>query len=233
MAIETIRLPDGSQIVLDEWISIPRYSTIEFADVDVNMRAFTYVVGANIPQQGTIPGGGRTSTETDTNQTTRTRLNRDQAFLAYSLTYELFSLEAAYVGDSPTLGIAAPVPVISANNLRRMQRDIVMSLVIGANIDKPQARFPFSWVGQGPGAVAFPSTGVTGTNVALNYGTGGGTPSPKNQRSWRLPVYIAPDRVFYVEIKSERSPRDATAPLWTQAVRMRLYIDGLNRRPVA
>lgn len=237
MAIEKIRMPDGSEVIIDEWISIPRYSTIEFGDdVDVNLRAFTYVVGSRVPQQGTIPAAftNRNATETDTNQTTRTRINHDQAYLAYSLTYEVFALDDATIPDgSPTGTLVAGAPVVAALNLRRLQRDLLISLTIGANIDKPQARFPFSWMGQGPGAPAYTSGDVVSAGVAFSYGTGGGRPSPKNQRSWRLPVWIASDRVFYVQVASKRSPRDATTPRHTQAIRLRLYIDGLNRRPIA
>lgn len=226
MAIEEIRLQDGTKIIIDEWISIPRYSTIEFnAGVDVNLRAFTYVVGANVPQQGGIPT--RTATQTDTNQTTRTRLNRDQAYLVYSMTYEAFAL-TANEGDS----LVAPAPILSARNLRKLQRDVVMSLTIGANIQKPQARAPFAWVGQGPGTKMYASSGALSVGTAFSAGTAGGTPSPKNQRNWALPVFIAPDRVFMVEVKSHRSPRDASTETIDQAVRLRIYLDGLNRRPL-
>jgi hypothetical protein len=232
MSIQSIRLPDGTEVVVNEWIGIPKFSTVEFgADVDPNIRAFTYVVGNRVPQQGTIPvGGNRTANERDTNITTRNRLNHDQAFIAYSLTYELFALDNA-VSGSPAV-LLSPALAVTSQNLRRLQRDLVLSLVIGANIDKPQARVPFSWIGQGVGPVSFTSSGSLGANINFSTGTGGRV-SPKNQRSWKLPVFIQPDQVFYVQVKSERSPRNTTAERQDQAISMRLYIDGLNRRPVA
>ncbi len=230
MSIQSIRLPDGTEVVVNEWIGIPKFSTVEFgADVDPNIRAFTYVVGNRVPQQGTIPvGGNRTANERDTNITTRNRLNHDQAFIAYSLTYELFALDDAASGSPAVL--LSPALAVTSQNLRRLQRDL--SLVIGANIDKPQARVPFSWIGQGVGPVSFTSSGSLGANINFSTGTGGRV-SPKNQRSWKLPVFIQPDQVFYVQVKSERSPRNTTAERQDQAISMRLYIDGLNRRPVA
>lgn len=232
MSIQSIRLPDGTEVVVNEWIGIPKFSTVEFgADVDPNIRAFTYVVGNRVPQQGTIPvGGNRTANERDTNITTRNRLNHDQAFIAYSLTYELFALSDG-VSGSPAV-LLSPALAVTSQNLRRLQRDLVLSLVIGANIDKPQARVPFSWIGQGVGPVSFTSSGSLGAGINFSTGTGGRV-SPKNQRSWKLPVFIQPDQVFYVQVKSERSPRNATAERQDQAISMRLYIDGLNRRPVA
>lgn len=236
MAIQQLRLPNGEVVVIDEWISIPRFSVIEFGnDVDVNLRAFTYIIGQPVPQQGTIPVAfaNRNSTITDTNQTTRTRLNQEQGYLVYSLTYEVFALNDADIpSGSPTGILQAGAPSISSNNLRRLQRDLVVSLVIGAKITKPQARMPFSWLGQGPGALQYPSGDVVAAGVSYSGGTGSKL-GPESQRGWPLPVYIASNRVFYMQIKSERSPRDATAARWTQAIRLRMYIDGMNRRPIA
>jgi hypothetical protein len=46
MAIKQIRLPDGSEVVIDEWLHYQQFSTIEFAAATaVNLRAFTYVWG--------------------------------------------------------------------------------------------------------------------------------------------------------------------------------------------
>ncbi len=236
MAIEKLRLPDGNEVVIDEWISIPRFSVIEFgADRDVNLRAFSYLIGNPIPQQGTIPAAfaGRNATETDTNQTTRTRINRDQAFLVYSMTYEIFALDDSEIpASSPTGTLVAGAPAYSSLNLRRLQRDLVVSLQLGADKAKPYARFPFSWMGQGVGAPAYTSGDIVAAGIAFSYGTGGPI-SPKSQRSWRLPVLIASDRVFTVIVESERSPRDTSNILGDQATRLRLYLDGLNRRPIA
>lgn len=237
MSIQSIRLPDGTQVVVNEWIGIPKFSTIEFgSDVDVNLRAFTYVVGNRVPQQGTIPvGANRTADEKDTNVTTRNRLNHDQAFIAYSMTYEVFALDngtAPVLSPVPATPLVAPAPVLSSINLRRLQRDLMVSLTIGANIDKPQARFPFSWLGQGVGPVYAASSQALNATTNFSAGTGGRV-TPRNQRAWKLPIFIQPDQVFYVAVQSQRSPRNATAARCDQAVSMRLYIDGLNRRPVA
>jgi len=228
MAIKQIRLPDGSEVVIDEWLHYQQFSTIEFAAATaVNLRAFTYVQGQQIPTQGVVPGGPRTATESDTNQVAKTRMNHDEAYLCYALTYEHFALTNAEVGEDPAT-LLAPAPVLLSQNLRRLQRDLVISLVVGANIKKPQARFPFSRIGQSIGSPAFTSTQALAVNTAFSYGTGGAM-TASNQRRFQLPVYIASDRVFYLEI---RSFPGAIADL-SQAVRMRFFLDGLKRRPVA
>lgn len=225
MAIKQIRLPDGSEVVIDEWLHYQQFSTIEFAaGVAVNLRAFTYVQGQQIPAQG-LPS--RTATESDTNQVAKTRMNHDEAYLVYALTYDHFALTSATVGEQNPITLA-PAPALLSQNLRRLQRDIVLSLVVGANIKKPQARFPFSRVGQSIGSPAFASTQALTPATAFSYGTGGAM-SASNQRRFQLPVYIASDRVFYLEI---RSFPGAIADL-SQAVRMRFFLDGLKRRPVA
>lgn len=228
MALNNIRLPNGETIVIDEWLHWPLFSTIEFgAGIAVNMRAFTYVQGQRIPQQGTIPGGTRTATPVDTNQVARTRMNHDEAFLAYSVTYEHFALSNATTGPGGAV-LQSPAPMLSAQNLRRLQRDIVVELKIGAGIDKPQVRSPLSWIDQGVGAPAFGSGDQVTAGVAIGYGTAGPI-SPRSQRQWKLPIYIASDRVMSLTIKSAFGAITDQ----TQSVRMRWYLDGLKRRPVA
>jgi hypothetical protein len=222
MAIKKIHLPDGEEVVIDEWLHYQQFSTIEFAaGSQINLRAFTYVQGQVVPQQGLVP---RNATESDTNQVAKTRMNHDEAYLCYAITWEAFALSSA---ESETFTLA-PAPAMLSQNVRRLQRDVVLSLVVGANIKKPQARAPFSRYGQSVGAPAYPSSQALTAATAFSYGTGGKM-SASNQRRFQLPVYIASDRVFYVEV---RSFPGAITDL-SQAVRLRIYLDGLKRRPVA
>lgn len=226
MAIKKVHLPDGSEVVIDEWLHWPQFSTVEFAGgVALNLRAFTYVTGQRVPQQGAVAGGPRTATEVDTNQVARARINHDEAYLAYSITYEHFALTDAVLAG-PIL--QAPAPALLSQNLRRLQRDVVVEFVVGAGIDKPQFRAPFAWIGQGPGAPAYTSGDAVVAGTNFTYGTAG-CPSPKDQRRWQLPIYVQSDRVLYVQMTSFPG---AIADL-TQDVRIRWYLDGLKRRPVA
>ncbi len=226
MAIKKVHLPDGSDVVIDEWLHWPTFSTIEFAaGVALNLRAFTYVQGQNVPQQGALVP--RTATETDTNQVSRTRMNHDEAYLVYAITYEHFALSDATIDEDPPI-LLAPAPVLLSQNLRRLQRDCVVELLVGAGIRKPQFRAPFAWIGQSAGAPAYASGDQVAPNIAFSYGTGGEI-CAKNQRSLQLPIFIQSDRVMFLTMRSEYG---AIADL-TQAVRMRWYLDGLKRRPVA
>ena len=225
MAIKSVRLPDGSTVEINEWLHWPLFSVLEFADTAaVDLRAFTYVVGQRVPTSGVAP---RTATETDTNQVARTRMNHDEAFIVFNLTYEPFALTNAQFGEeAPT--IQAPAPVLLGTNLRRLQRDLVVELFIGAGITKPQFRAPMSWIGQGCGPVAFGSGEQPVVTVAYASGTGGQV-SPRNQRRLNLPIYIESDRVMYLRNSSPVGAIDGLS----QDVRLRWYLDGLKQRPIA
>jgi len=248
MAIKNIKLPDGRNVEIDEWLHWPQFSTIEVAaGIGFDLRAFSYVVGNNIPQAGAVPGGARTATESDTNQVARSRLNHDEAFIVFSMTYEHFAIDntsniSNYV-NAPADTDATP-PIFTGTNLRILQLQVMMELFVGAGITKPMASAPLEYYGQGIGAVAYGSGdaldiavgGATALN--LNYGTGGSINPKTNQRRWQLPVYIHSDRVMFVRLftpagtgTAGNSTGDMAAV--NQSYRLKVYLDGLKRRPVA
>lgn len=225
MAIKTIKLPDGRVLEIDEWLHWPQFSTFESAfTVGLDLRAFTYVTGQRVPNQGLV---NRNATETDTNQVARARMNHDEAFIVFSLTYEIWGLNDAESDASPPNNLAQ-APLMLPTNLRRLQRDVVVDLFVGAGITKPMARCPLSYIGQGVG----PAVNTTGPAPAalINPGHGtGGRVYPQNQRRWNLPVYIESDRVMSLRAFS---PVGVIAGL-TQSYRIRWYLDGIKRRPIA
>lgn len=231
MAIQALRLPDGTELNFDEWSDWPRYTTVDVAAAQAgvcNLKGFSYVVGQRVTATAGV--AARQATISDTNQIAKKRMNHDEAFLAYSWTYEVFATE----DDSEGQVNVAAAPIFLSENLRRLQRDIVMSLVVGAQIQKPQARSPLSWIGQGPGTPGFGTGSAVAPNVSVSMGTGG-RPSPANQRSWQLPIHIESDRVYYVEVRGWRSPTGGTPALdaVTQDFRLKIYLAGLHRRPIA
>lgn len=237
MAIEKIRLNDGTEINIDEWLQWPLFSTglgeaTGGNGVGGELRLFEYIVGDNLPLLGNPVGSPLQAGVTDTNQVVRGKINHDEGFICFNMTYEVFALE-----NSPAFGVtneAAAEPIFSGTNLRRMQRDCMLELFVGAGISKPQVSAPLEYYGQGVGAVAFGSgDGLTiangaVTNLALDYGTGGPI-CPQNQRRWHLPIKIDADRDIYASL---RTPEGTIRGL-TQDWRLRVYLDGLKRRPVA
>jgi len=235
MAIKEIRLPDGSAVQIDEWLHWPAFSTFEASKTAaLDLRIFSYVVGGQLPQSGTPAGGRRSATITDTNWTSRSRVNHDESYLFYSMTYEHFALENNEPYTTDPADLQATQPVLTGTNLRLLQQHVMLELFVGAGISKPQASAPLSYYGQGVGAQAYGSGDAltiaqgAATQLNLNYGTAGPV-SPRNQRTWALPINIAPDRVAFARLHSPIG----VVPDLDQDYSLRVYADGLKRRPVA
>lgn len=233
MAIQELRLPNGEAVVFDEWSHWPRYSTCEVAAAQAgtfSLDLFSYVVGGRVPTAGVAP---RIATPSDTNQVAKKRMNQDEAFLAYAWTYEIFALTGETIATDPVTTLAQ-APVFTATNHRRLQRDVMVSLIAGAQIKKPVARVPLTKIGQGVGSPAYGSPQAIAADVSVNHGTGGRA-TPANQATWNMPIYIGEDRVFYAQVKGVRSPTGGTPALdaVTQSFQFKLYLDGLHRRPIA
>lgn len=235
MSIREIRLPDGTNLKIDEWVHWPLFSTIEFAAFSkLNLKAFSYTVGQQVPTEG-LPK--RAADEADTNQVVRGRTNHDESLVVYSMTYELFGLSNASVNPSASAvaPLAATAPQFSRHNLLALQRSMLVELFVGANINKPQLRVPFSRLSQSIGPV------IHGTTLATQVGTPtfavtlggtdlatGGRLTANNQWRLEIPIYIEADRVFNVRCSTPERLADMN-----QDMRLRLWLDGMKRRPVA
>lgn len=247
MAIKTITLPDGRTVTIDEWLHWPIYSTCEIEggigaapplnlgnSANVNLTLFSYVVGTRVPQSRAAVASAlapRNATTTDTNQVAKTRMNHDEAMLVFAHFPEYFALDQGTEIDGVPNTVQGTGTSLTGTNIRRLQRDIVAELLVGANIRKPQARAPLGYFTGGVGAPAWGSgdqlTGGPGT-IALNYGTSG-KPTPQGARRWNLPVHITSARVMKVTLKSPGGPVVGL----NQSARLRWWLDGIKRRPVA
>jgi hypothetical protein len=244
MAIKQVKLPDGRIIIIDEWLQWPIYSTIEIArNATIDLRAFSYVVGDRVPQTAPAPTGAavanRNSSQSDTNQVAKSRMNHDEAFVAFGLTYEHFALLNATVYANAPADVPATRPILTGTDLRKLQMDCMLEVVVGAGINKPQISAPFAYYGQSIGSPAYASGDAVDVAVAgsismnFNYGTAGAV-QPSNQRRWQLPVYIHSDRVFSAKMTSPIGPPGTSAGrVLDQDVQLKFYLDGIKRRPVA
>lgn len=219
MAIKEIRLPDGRNVVIDEWLHWPLYSTVEFASTaGVQLRAFSYVRGQRVPSNGLAT---RLATQADTNMNQRQMMGYDESFVMYAITYEAFGLD----DETQEGGVVAEEPVLQGINLRRLQRDLEIELILGAGQTKPQLRYTFSYLPQSVGAEAYSNGAAVGNSVS--YGTAGAI-KPANQRRLELPINIESERQMYLKVFS---PFGTVSEL-TQNVRLRFWLDGMKRRPV-
>ena len=241
MAIEKLRLADGTEINVEEWLMWPLFSSglgqgnlnggAPFVGAGGQLRLFEYVIGDNLPQLGNPAGAPFQAGVTDTNQVVRGKINHDEGFICFNLTYEAFALDAdPEYGPAPEI-ISAPQPMLSGTNLRRLQTQMLLELTVGAGITKPRVSAPLEYYGQHIGPTTAASGDIlddAGANIALDFGTGGPV-SPHNTRRWHLPVKIDANRDMFAALRSPGGEIIGMDQDW----RIRVYLDGLKRRPVA
>jgi len=239
MAISDIRLPNGQSFKIEEWLHWPLFSVVEgAANTNVNLMAFSYVVGNRVPRAGNISTGGRIATPSDTNMVVRNKINHDEAFILFSSTYEVWAIQGTNNSDSrytnPPLDAAAVAPIFRGTNLAMMGMSMMFQVFVGTGIKKPMVQYPFSYLGQGIGAYATGSgdaltiTAGGASALNLNYATGGELGPKQNQRLLNMPVFIDSDRTVKVEVNTPAGNL-AVDQDWS----LKLYLDGIKRRPVA
>ena len=124
MAIEKIKLADGTEINVEEWLMWPLFSTglgqaTGGNGVGGELRFFEYIVGDNLPQLGTPAGTPLQAGPADTNQVVRGKINHDEGFIVFNMTYDVFALT-----DTPevvTDRVQATAPIFTGTNLRRIR----------------------------------------------------------------------------------------------------------------
>ncbi len=236
-SLNRILMADGSEFALSEWLHQPVWSTIEFASTaPVNLRAFNYRAGQNVSSSG-LPR--RIATGMDTNLVRQRAMNQDEALLCFGITVEFFSMaNVTYdVAPGPVTHTVAPAPVLSGTDLRRLQRDLMLEIYVGAGLKKPQFDAPLGYFGSSVGITAAASGDDTATTLlSLDHGTAGRA-SATNQQQLTMPLYIGgfgdnamPGNAMTFYAKVYNAFGGAIAGL-RQSVRMRVTCDGLKKRP--
>lgn len=237
-SLNRILMADGSEFALSEWLHQPVWSTVEFASTaPVDLRAFSYVEGANVSSVG-LPK--RLATSQDTNMVRRSAMNQDEALLCFGITLEFFALgNVTYeTGVDPVIThTVAPAPALTGTDLRRLQRDLMLDIFVGAGLKKPQFDAPLGYYGSSMGIMAAASGDDTATTLLnLDHGTAGRA-SAGNQQQLTMPIYIGgfgdnamPGNAmtFYARLWN---PYGGAISGLRQAPRIRVVCDGLKKRP--
>jgi hypothetical protein len=233
VGMQPVDVPD--EVVIDEWNHWPMYSTCEIGltaagvadSLASGLQLFTYVPGQRVPATQSVTS--RQSNDNDTNRMARKKMNYDESFIFYSQTYEVFALtDLGFASSGAAVGpLKSPAPIVNPLNLRRLDRDMISELFVGAGMTKPQARSPWSYVRQSVGSPAWTSGDQIQAFTSFSYGTGGDI-KPQNQRKLELPIYIEPQQVFYLKLSA---PIGAILGL-TQFLRIRVWFDGMKRRAI-
>lgn len=230
-SFNSIRLGDGREVAISEWLHQPVWSTVEFDRAQsIDLRAFNYTKGQPVSGVGLAK---RNATDQDTNLVKRKAMNQDESLIVFAVTYEVFSISSAVTSTSAAV---APEPAVSATDLRRLQRDLMWELYVGAGIKKPQLGVPFAWLSQSMGATYYASGDAGATDMAIEVGTGGRI-AQDNQRQLKLPIYIGgfgenaqPGNSMFFQARVYNAFGGAISGL-RQHIRIRSVLDGLRKRP--
>ena len=248
--LKDVILPDGTRTAIDEWLHDPRYSTGEIGPRDnLDLRLFSYVRGQQVPRTASIPA--RLATDADTNMVQSNQMGYDEAFVVYAMTFEAFSLVNAVEPDDPlpprdypylpaSFGNdAIPGPLMDLSTLRAAQRNIVVELLVGASQRKPRIRETFGRIGQSIGTHTIAS--IAGTNNGapnrhLRPPATAGEVEVWNQRRYEEPIFIREQEIarvrLYAPDGSVAAGMDINTANRLVPFRLRMYLDGLRRRPV-
>lgn len=226
--LSSIRLQDGSEIDISEWIHDPLFSAADFTAGDqFKLDLFSYTRGQNVAR--TASTAARTANEGDTNLTRKRQMNQDEAMVIYAIHYELFQAEPATLVYPPVLDNGAPAPLIGAQDLEALQQSTWVELKVGAGIKKPQVELPLSQLGMSIDTRTYASTGLPGLHIGS-----AGVATPANQAKFQIPVFVGGtgqnarpgnSRVFHMSWKSH------TAPFLRASGSARFFLDGLRKRP--
>jgi hypothetical protein len=231
--IVKIRLPDGRVLVPSDWTSAePLYSTVEVkAGPYTTLSAFAYGIGGEVP--GSI--GNRRSQITDTNlEGEGARIPANEELIIYSINVEAFQ-----IGNQNAVpdALNPDAPFTSLDNILRLQRDLILVTWL-ANV-REYTSHPMGWFPAGMGTTLVNAGSQTAAAAPYVAATSGSA-SVDGKRLIASPLYVNGGeslRLDFVAPKGEVENLDeqTTVPpgLTDGRVRLRTYLDGFRRRPVA
>jgi hypothetical protein len=226
-----IRLPNGNILTPGDWTSAePLWSVVE-----VSAGPFPLLTAFSYSRGGTVPGsvGPRSATLRDTNlEGEGNRLPENEELVCYNLGIEVFKLGPALSVDAfPD----ADVPGVPLPDMLRLQRDLLVEFKVSSNT-KDYTQAPMSYFPAGTGLCALYSGGrsrvsagaPTGEVIAWNGG-----PSRYDMRMFASPCYVAGGETFSVNIRPARGQVMGLNLAADSRMQLRIFLDGLRRRPVA
>lgn len=224
-----VKLPDGRVLQPSDWTtSEPLYSTVEVAAGSFPvLSAFSYSYGATVP--GSV--GPREALISDTNlQGEGNRLPENEELVVYNLSIEVFKDGAE---DDTTLFPDPENPEVPLPDMLRLQRDLLVFFRIAYVKEYTHSPLSYWPAGTGvnytnSGSISRATGGVSGTAVANNGGV-----SPADMRTLASPLYVAGGESLSVDIKAGPGQVNNLNLAADARMRLRIFLDGYRRRPVA
>lgn len=241
--ITKIRLPSGTEVALVDWTDKPLFSTGDFGSGFTQQETdlFGYVVGDQVPavNDGVAITARRTATEMDTNVQTPGAMASTEEMLVYAIKIEYFNLDLSNAADFTTGAASiAGQPMPSIVQLAQFARYCTLRLYISQKI-YAEAGLGYFNTGFGPAGTA---TTRTADATGRSYATMG-VSGAHAVRSYVVPHHIGGQEKYRVSICNfsgggatwaitEIAPNEAADDA-SQVMRMRVYLEGLRKRPVS
>lgn len=234
--ITQIRLANGVTVAFVDWTDQPIFSTIEILSGSTvqEMDFFQYTVGDAVPAFAPVAiAGQRSATELDTNMSQPGAMSSTEEMLVYALRPEVFRLTVA---DADAPDFAAPAaltgapPIPDAAMYEVLNLRTLLSLEIS---QKVYSNAGFGYYNAGFGPFSGSGTAATATN---------GLPSQEAVRALVVPQHIGGQEKFraFMTFADDGTGAGIEVGLDSEGAideivyaRIRLYLDGLHKRPTA
>jgi len=245
--ITTIRLPGGAEVAFVDWSDKPSYSTCDLAHGFTlqQLDMFAYTRGDQVPSAA--PGGftaaSRSSTDADTNQQTPASMASTEERMIYSIKPEYMALTADatqnnvfdFTTAAPRDGTGEPVP--NPVMLAWLHFRLLLTLEIS---QKFYQRSGLGYYNTGFGVHGSGGSMAVAAGAGRNYATSG-QPSQDAVRGFVVPQYMGGQEKFNVQLNNPGglpvnfglSENGAVAANLLAVIRLRIYLEGLYKRPVS
>lgn len=237
--ITRVRLPNGTEMYLEDWVDRPIFSTIDTLTswTDQVIAFFTYAAGEQVPGTNNATAF-RTATERDTNIAVAGGNVSTEEMLVYALKPEYFELQtnASTPTDLSSASIRlAGQPIIRPSILG------VLFLITNLRLKISQKAYAEGGTGYFPTGfgVSYSGQGAQNTAVATprGYATSG-VPQGTAVKAFAVPHHIGGTEKYQAEL---RNYFGATVQYFDEnvvevprcVVQIRLYLDGMRKRPTA
>ena len=234
--VTKVRLPDGRVLTPGDWTSAePLYSTIEIAPGSyTTLQAFSYALGGDVPGSNVGLASPRKSNLADTNLLGQgAQLPENEELIVYAMEVEAFTIIDAGGTDE---GINPPaLPHVSVLNMLRLQRDLVLVMKIASV--KEYTRAPLAWFPASTGVTPTYSQAQTAIGPGVNlqgFVTGNnGSTDVGGKRVFASPLYVDGGEALVIDFLAPKGEVEDLSLGQTGRIRLRTFLDGYRKRPVA
>jgi hypothetical protein len=225
-----IRLPDGRTLTPGDWTSAePLWSTVE-----IGAGAFPVLTAFSYGQGGDVPGsvGPRESTLVDTNlEGEGSRLPENEELIVFNISVEVFRIGDTYASPDVDTVPSADAPDVDLLDMLRLQRDLL--IVFRIAFVKEYTRSPLSYWPASTGVAAVYAGGLNAAGVSGFLSANNGSWDADEGRVLASPLYVQGGESMQVDVKSGPGQVEGLNVGTESRMRLRIFLDGYRRRPVA